>query len=418
MTSRSRSGCRGWPPAATEHAAHWVMHCDADEFWWADGMALKRAFGAVSSKYGLVWVKRHEFQPCDLRGQPFWEQMVISDTQPLNTLGRRLLPKCAHRADPDVVVCQGNHDVVSSTLAPAPEPLAATILHFPVRTFEQFERKSSLGGRAYARNRELPPTTGNTWRSLYASYLDGTLRSRYEALVPSGGQLPDPAYSPRYVVDERLREAMLRIGPPRDLPAGSRLPRPRQGKAQPRSIARTPTSAGTRARRITDSQSQTPGDEVLDVILHSPRTGIDGRMEERLIAFLDGAERSLDVASQDIRATGVLAALHDAERRGVRVRLLTGGDGQAATKAKLRAWHLSSTSVRRGEGSAATQSYVVRDAIDVWCGSASFTHEALHEQDSDGLVLRGRRIAAKYEASFEGRHAIPTACPARESGSS
>ena len=104
--------------AVTEHGADWVMHCDADEFWWADGMALKPAFDAIDTAYGIVWAKRHEFLPCDLRGQPFWKRMVISDTQPLNALGRPLLPKCAHRADPDVVVCQGNHDVVSSTLAP------------------------------------------------------------------------------------------------------------------------------------------------------------------------------------------------------------------------------------------------------------------------------------------------------------
>ena len=126
---------------------------------------------------------------------------------------------------------------------------------------------------------------------------------------------------------------------------------------------------------------------------------------------MDGAERSLDVASPDLGATGVLAALHDADRRGVRVRLLTGLDRRAETAAKLRSWHLSSlTSGRRWEGAPNSRSYVVRDGIDVWCGPASFTYEALHEQGDECLVLRGRRIAAQFAEAFEGRHEIPTAC--------
>src|SRR5204862_8006505 len=86
-----------------------------------------------------------------------------------------------------------------------PRPLpATTILHFPVRSYEQIERKIVLGGQAYARNRELPPEVGETWRRLYALYLEGGLPEWYAE------QLPEPG-SGRYVEDDRLRDFLREL---------------------------------------------------------------------------------------------------------------------------------------------------------------------------------------------------------------
>ena len=49
------------------------------------------------------------------------------------------------------------------------------ILHFPMRTYAQFQNKIVKGGRAYARNRGLPEQTGRTWRRLYETWEEGRL---------------------------------------------------------------------------------------------------------------------------------------------------------------------------------------------------------------------------------------------------
>jgi hypothetical protein len=77
-----------------------------------------------------------------------------------------------------------------------------------MRTYAQFENKIVKGGRAYARNRELPERTGRTWRRLYELWERGRLRDHYEKQVvaePAGDDLLE---------DTRLRDYLreLRAG--------------------------------------------------------------------------------------------------------------------------------------------------------------------------------------------------------------
>ena len=186
--------------AATDHGADWVMHADADEFWWPEGGDLRNGFAAVQTECSVVQVPRVNFPPPPEPGDgPFFERMTVRDTRSVNPLGQPLPPKCAHRAHPLVEVGQGNHWAVAPGFGPPQSLPGTTILHFPIRSYSQVERKIVLGGQAYARNRELPPEVGQTWRRLYALYLEGGLAEWYER------QLPKPD-SGRYVHDERLRE--------------------------------------------------------------------------------------------------------------------------------------------------------------------------------------------------------------------
>ena len=76
-----------------------------------------------------------------------------------------------------------------------------------MRSYSQFENKIVKGGRAYARNRELPEKTGRTWRRLYDMWQRGELPAHYEANVV-GDEAGDDL-----VRDTRLRDYLTRLRP-------------------------------------------------------------------------------------------------------------------------------------------------------------------------------------------------------------
>jgi glycosyltransferase involved in cell wall biosynthesis len=185
--------------AATE-GADWVINNDADEFWWPRAGSLKSIFDRLGDEVGLVVARRQNFVPRPEDGRPFWERMTLRERESLNPLGKPLPPKLAHRAHPEIAVAQGNHKVEGAQLGERLDDGSIEILHFPMRTYGQFENKIVKGGRAYARNRELPQRTGRTWRRLYEAWEEGRLRDHYDGDVVAGGSRAD------LVEDTRLRD--------------------------------------------------------------------------------------------------------------------------------------------------------------------------------------------------------------------
>ncbi len=100
----------------------------------------------------------------------------------------------------------GNHHVSGPYLGQKVASEEFEILHFPMRTYEQFENKIMKGGRALAANTELPPGKGRTWRELYALWQKGGLCKFYEAEVVDAAEL-----SMRYVEDTKLRDFVARL---------------------------------------------------------------------------------------------------------------------------------------------------------------------------------------------------------------
>jgi glycosyltransferase involved in cell wall biosynthesis len=185
--------------AATE-GADWVINNDADEFWWPLTGSLKSVFERLGDEVGLMVAHRQNFVPRPEDGRPFWERMTLRERVSLNPLGKPLPPKLAHRADPEIIVAQGNHKVNGANLGERVDDGSIEILHFPMRTYGQFENKIIKGGRAYARNRELPQSTGRTWRRLYAAWEEGRLRDHYDGSVIADAARAD------LVEDTRLRD--------------------------------------------------------------------------------------------------------------------------------------------------------------------------------------------------------------------
>lgn len=149
---------------AGEMGADWVIHNDADEFWWPLTGDLKAALAAIPDQYGLVVAPRTEFvaRPGD---GPFAERLTIREARFLRP------PKSAHRAHPratmrgphpneiwvdrsgspytglvgkPVLRTQAEHfeeDELELLIAPT---FPVGVLHFPFRSFEQYKRRVEI----------------------------------------------------------------------------------------------------------------------------------------------------------------------------------------------------------------------------------------------------------------------------------
>lgn len=149
--------------AATELGADWVINNDADEFWCAQNGSTLKAFFSGLRYTRRVYAERHDFI-CPMSGpSEFWRRMRYRKAQSLNPSGEPLPPKVAHRASPLIVVGDGNHKVHGFNW-PGLSRQGLAILHFPLRSREQYLRKITLGGQALRNNTQLPAGIGYTWR--------------------------------------------------------------------------------------------------------------------------------------------------------------------------------------------------------------------------------------------------------------
>lgn len=186
--------------AAVEHDAAWVLHADADELWWPAGGDVRAALAAVPPDVGSVSAPRANFLPVADTTDPFWARMRVRDRRSENSLGQPLPPKVGHRGAPDVDLHPGNHGVRSPSLGRTVDATGLEILHYPVRTWPQLERKIAQGMRAVEANHDWPPGAASTWRHLEGERRAGRLRRWWERQVALGERVDDP----RYVRDDRV----------------------------------------------------------------------------------------------------------------------------------------------------------------------------------------------------------------------
>jgi hypothetical protein len=191
--------------AAAEYGADWVINTDADEFWMSRRGTLKDVLAAVPDKFGVVWAITRHFLPRPGDVGFFADRMIVrlSTTAPLNdpTSPYRPHAKAAHRADPEIVVLFGAHDVVTK-LVPLRGWYLADVLHFPFRTREQYERKGVR--RAH----------GDKPLGQYVKAYDASERGRVEdffgSLTVDDDTLAEGGRAGSLVVDTRLRDALRR----------------------------------------------------------------------------------------------------------------------------------------------------------------------------------------------------------------
>jgi Glycosyl transferase family 2 len=219
--------------AATDHAADWVVHGDADEFWWPLAGTIKSALAAVPPEYGVVLAPRVEFVARPDDAGTFFERLIYRQVRSL------VRPKVAHRALPDAIVLhRGQHDVTAGTdledawqrLRTPGRPVLRTvrsersaededrlvwyprwplrIFHLPLRSFDQYRRKVEA-------MLSDPVSAGSGMRGrLRERYEAGRLDELYGELVADDADVERGLASGELARDERLRDFMRGLGDP------------------------------------------------------------------------------------------------------------------------------------------------------------------------------------------------------------
>ena len=135
-----------------------------------------------------------------------------------------------------------------------------------------------------------------------------------------------------------------------------------------------------------------------------------------VIAYLDGARTSLDLALYDLRLPGevgdrVAAAIKAAAARGVQVRIVFNevGDGHDRPKfpppprTQPHVLETLGVPVRGipGEPDLMHHKYVVRDGAAVWTGSMNWTVDSWTRQENIVLIAESAGLATAYTKNFE-----------------
>jgi Glycosyl transferase family 2 len=189
--------------AAVDFGADWVINSDADEFWWPREGTLKEVLGAVPGRFGLIGGLWRHFVPRPETGEPFWERMVVRGRSA--SVASPYWPpwlKVVHRANPAVVVSQGNHDARAPGLVLVRDWLPFEIFHFPLRSSAQMEKKLELG---------LAPHAAPHTRAMAEAIQVSGAESVFRTLVVDDAALAAGLADDTLAIDTRLRE-VLRAG--------------------------------------------------------------------------------------------------------------------------------------------------------------------------------------------------------------
>jgi len=193
--------------AATEFDADWVVTADADQFYWPRGGTLKGILEAVPERYGVVTAPRRVFVPRPSNEPFFADRMTVrlALENPINDPASPFRPQSnvVHRAHPSTVVAPGNRGVTGGRHIQLGGWYPIEVLHFPLRSLEQSEKKFVAAN---------PGWLGNAVRAkALAAYKDGRFREYYEAVVVDDDQLARGLVDGSLVVDTRLRDALSGI---------------------------------------------------------------------------------------------------------------------------------------------------------------------------------------------------------------
>jgi phosphatidylserine/phosphatidylglycerophosphate/cardiolipin synthase-like enzyme len=124
-----------------------------------------------------------------------------------------------------------------------------------------------------------------------------------------------------------------------------------------------------------------------------------GGADQPLVASLDSARVSIDVAAYSFNLWDVESALIHARRRGIKVRLVMESDNMGGDVPKTL---MAAGIPILGDGLPGLMhdKFVVIDHTEVWTGSMNFTESGTYQDNNNLMHLRSAEVAQLYEAEF------------------
>lgn len=214
--------------AVTRFDADWVLHADADEFWWPRGGDLKDVLRVVPERFGVVRGLWRHFAPRPEDRCCFAERMIVrvAPHGAWRGVEHTFHPnvKVAHRADSAIQLRPGNHD--ATTFWPLLRSwYPVEVLHFPLRTASQARARYAAWKPVLDAGFDIATHVD----AAVAALDDDRFGDFYDRYVIGDEELAEGVLSGRIVVDTRLRDALRALAgnPGRPVDAGTLLdPRP------------------------------------------------------------------------------------------------------------------------------------------------------------------------------------------------
>ena len=195
--------------AASDFGADWIINSDADEFWWPWGGNLKAGLARIPDAYGVVHTFVRVFLPRPGE-EDFHERMTVrfAPAAPINSPFSpfRVNVRLLHRASPDIVVGRGNASLPSNPFARYPGWSPVEALHFPIRSYRQFEHKFLTHYQASGARRR-----GEHVRAHHAARA-GRMPELYDEMCVNHERLDRGLRDGSLAIDTRLRDAARTLG--------------------------------------------------------------------------------------------------------------------------------------------------------------------------------------------------------------
>lgn len=171
--------------AVEGYGATHLLHADADEFWMARSGDLKQHLPKQNEIYNVPLLN---YLP-NPAPESFFDTTHFAVIKPYERVSRHrfdsahryLLNKHGSKVMTSAVfteVAQGNHFILTQGMSYV-ETKHMVIHHFPIRSYEHFERKVINGGSAYEKNPDKSPDIGWQWKEWYQVYKAGLLPKAY-----------------------------------------------------------------------------------------------------------------------------------------------------------------------------------------------------------------------------------------------
>lgn len=160
----------------------------------------------------------------------------------------------------------------------------------------------------------------------------------------------------------------------------------------------------------------------ISIFMGPDTLGAPDDLEKAIISFIDEAEKTLDVAVQELESRPIAKALLEARARGLRVRMVLEGDYLSVKRRRYKPYQPGGrneanreifAALLRGRVAVRTdynpeifhQKFIVRDVNKgkpaLLTGSTNFTPTGTHENLNHLVVVRGKSLAKAYAQEFE-----------------